>query len=66
MSDTPKTDAATDGELLVLCGEFEKEISRLQAELKAKDDALDFAEAAISDAIYLENGLEGDTGQAVI
>lgn len=37
----------------------------LTAKLKAKDSALEFAKAAIGDAIYLEEGLDGETGQRV-
>lgn len=37
----------------------------LTAQLKAKDAALEFAKAAIGDAIYLEEGLDGETGQRV-
>ena len=35
-------------------------------EIAAKNTALDFAERAIEDAIYTEDGLDGDTGQRVI
>ncbi len=41
------------------------EVADLTAKLKAKDSALEFAKAAIGDAIYLEEGLDGETGQRV-
>ena len=38
---------------------------RLEGQQKAKQYALEFAHAAISDAIYLEDGLDVETGQRV-
>ena len=45
--------------------ELERQVADLTAKLKAKDSALEFATAAIGDAIYLEEGLDGETGQRV-
>ena len=44
---------------------LERQVADLTAKLKAKDSALEFAKAAIGDAIYLEDGLDGETGQRV-
>ena len=42
------------------------QIDELKARLKEHKNALEFARGAIGDAIYLEDGLDGGTGQIVI
>ena len=42
------------------------QIDELKARLKEHKNALEFARGAIGDAIYLEDGLDGDAGQIVI
>ena len=42
------------------------QIDELKARLKEHKNALEFARGAIGDAIYLEDGLDGDAGEIVI
>ena len=70
-SDTPRTDAYyetiySDCEGIEHARQLERELAAAQEALAAKNAALDFAEGAVEDAIYSEDGLEGDTGQRVI